>query len=63
MSSYLTPTFTPFRSSGGICYPSKDYAGYSAPATGGKKSRKTKSKSKKVKKTKRRSSSRSKSRK
>ena len=25
MSSYLTPTFTPFQSSGGICYPSKDY--------------------------------------
>jgi hypothetical protein len=25
MSSYLTPTFTPFQSSGGICYPSSDY--------------------------------------
>ena len=25
--SYLTPNFTPFQSSGGICYPSTDYAG------------------------------------
>lgn len=25
MSSYLTPTFQPFQSSGGICYPSSDY--------------------------------------
>jgi len=25
--SYLTPNFTPFQSSGGMCYPSTDYAG------------------------------------
>ena len=42
MSSYLTPTFQPFQSSGGICYASKDYAGFATPTqNGGAKKRST----------------------